>query len=191
MRAQGGLPRWWFGLVGVTGVALILGVLHALWFAPTERTMGTVQRIFYYHVSSAWTAFVAFFINFLACLAYVKTRRPKWDAVAVSAAEVGVIFGTVNLITGPIWAKPVWGIWWTWDARLTSTLVMWLLYVSYLLLRQFAAEHPGPRGGGPPRGGGAAGRAGAPGRGGPLRAQDAGGAGHPVAPGDRGERAGE
>ncbi|GBC76981.1 Heme exporter protein C [bacterium HR08] len=145
MRAQGVLPRWWFGLVGATGIALILGVLHALWFAPTERTMGTVQRIFYYHVSSAWTAFVAFFINFLACLAYLKTRRPKWDAVAVSAAEVGVIFGTVNLITGPIWAKPVWGIWWTWDARLTSTLVMWLLYVSYLLLRQFAAEHPGQR----------------------------------------------
>jgi heme exporter protein C len=145
MNNKQGLPNWWFALVAVTFAALMYGLYHALILAPTERTMGTVQRIFYYHVSSAWTAMVAYFINFVGSIAYLKTRRDRWDALAASAAEVGLVFGTVNLITGPIWAKPVWGIWWTWDARLTSTFVMWLLYVSYLLLRQFAADRPNQR----------------------------------------------
>lgn len=138
-------PRWWSVIVVATMAALIGGVYAALVWAPTERTMGTVQRIFYYHVSSAWTAFVAYFVNLAASLAYLRRRQLTWDAAAVSAAELGVLFNTVNLVTGPIWAKPVWGIWWTWDARLTSTFVMWLLYVSYLLLRQFTAESPNQR----------------------------------------------
>ncbi|HXF03833.1 MAG TPA: cytochrome c biogenesis protein CcsA [Blastocatellia bacterium] len=145
MRTEEKFPRWWSVIVGVTVAALIGGVYAALLWAPTERTMGTVQRIFYYHVSSAWTAFVAYFVTLVASLAYLRRRQLTWDAAAVSAAELGVLFNTVNLITGPIWAKPVWGIWWTWDARLTSTFVMWLLYVSYLLLRQFTAESPNQR----------------------------------------------
>ncbi len=97
--------------------------------------MGDVQRIFYVHVACAWTGFVSFFLVFLANLGYLARRDPRFDWLAVSAAEIGVAFCSVVLITGPLWAKPVWGIWWTWDARLTSTFVLWLLYVAYLLLR--------------------------------------------------------
>src|SRR5450432_1497193 len=107
--------------------------------APTERSMGDVQRIFYYHVPSAWTAFLLFFINFAASITYLIKRRPAADILALTTGEVGVVFLTVNLVTGPIWARPVWGIWWTWDWRLTSTLVMWLIYVSYLVLRRFSS----------------------------------------------------
>jgi|SRR5271169_6613457 len=112
---------------------------QALVVAPTEQTMGDVQRIFYYHVPSAWVAFLCFFLNFLASVAYLVTRRSNADALAVAGAEVGVVFCTIVLITGPIWARPVWGIWWTWDARLTTTLVLWLIYVSYLVLRKYAS----------------------------------------------------
>lgn len=111
----------------------------ALQVAPTERTMGDVQRIFYYHVPSGWVAFLCFFINFVACIFYLAKRSESSDAMAAASAEVGVVFCTVLLITGPLWARPVWGIWWTWDARLTTTLVLWLIYVSYLVLRRFAA----------------------------------------------------
>jgi len=123
-------------------VLLLLGAAAygALYVAPTERTMGTIQRIFYIHVPSAWTGLTAFFICFVANLFYVFRRQPRWDWLAVSAAEVGLAFTTVVLITGPVWAHPVWGIWWTWDARLTSTFVLWLLYVSYLLLRTLVEE---------------------------------------------------
>jgi heme exporter protein C len=106
--------------------------------------MGDVQRIFYYHVPSAWTAFLLFFINFAASITYLINRRPAADILALTTAEVGVVFLTVNLVTGPIWARPVWGIWWTWDWRLTSTLVMWLIYVSYLLLRRFSSGGEAP-----------------------------------------------
>ena len=115
------------------------GLYQAIYAAPTEMTMGEIQRIFYYHVPSAWTAMVLFFANFVASILYLATRRQTVDAWAVSFAEVGVVFNTVVLVTGPLWAKPVWGIWWTWDARLTTTLVLWLIYVSYLLLRRFSA----------------------------------------------------
>ena len=123
-------------------VFLLLGAAAygALFVAPTEKTMGTIQRIFYLHVSSAWTGLTAFFVCFIGNLMYVWRREPRWDWVAVSAAEVGLVFTTVVLVTGPIWAHPVWGIWWTWDARLTSTFVLWLLYVSYLLLRTLIEE---------------------------------------------------
>jgi heme exporter protein C len=117
---------------------LTVGLHWALNVAPTEATMGNVQRIFYYHVPSAWTAFLLFFMNFIASIIYLWRRNAAVDAFALSTAEVGVVFCTVVLVTGPIWAKPVWGIWWTWDARLTSTLVLWLIYVSYLILRRYS-----------------------------------------------------
>jgi len=120
--------------LALLGYAFYLG----MYVAPTEATMGDVQRIFYYHVPSAWTAFVCFLANFVASIAYLLKRGQRADAVAVAAAEVGVVFCTIVLITGPLWARPVWGIWWTWDARLTSTLILWLIYVSYLILRKFA-----------------------------------------------------
>jgi heme exporter protein C len=123
-------------------VAVLLGVAGycALFVAPTEATMGVIQRIFYFPVPSWWLAFVAFAIVLVSNLAYLRGRNPKWDWLGVSAAEVGVAFVTVGLVTGPIWAHPVWGIWWTWDARLTSAFVLWVLYVSYLLLRNLIEE---------------------------------------------------
>src|SRR5256885_4936807 len=121
-----------------TLVLLSWGLHQALDVAPTEQTMGDIQRIFYYHVPSAWVSFLCFFANFLASIWYLASKNLKADAIAVSTAEVGVVFCSIVLVTGPLWAKPVWGIWWTWDARLTSTFIMWLIYISYLLLRRFS-----------------------------------------------------
>jgi heme exporter protein C len=142
-------------LVIVTGVLLwlamslaLMPVIHiaglTVYGAPTEQTMGSVQRIFYYHVPSAWTAFILFFINFGASIYYLIKRCDIADVLALVCAEVGVVFLTVNLVTGPIWARPVWGIWWTWDWRLTSTLIVWLIYVSYLMLRRFSSSSQTP-----------------------------------------------
>lgn len=125
-------------LAALTALLLAYGFYQAMWVAPTERTMGDVQRIFYYHASSAWTAFCLFFTNLFASVIYLVRKNPKADALAVASAEVGVVFCTIVLVTGPIWARPVWGIWWTWDVRLTTTLVLWLIYVSYLVLRRFS-----------------------------------------------------
>jgi len=192
-----------FPILGLlTAVLLSYALYEALVVAPTEQTMGDVQRIFYYHVPSAWTAFLLFFHNFLASVQYLVRRDPKTDAIAnwvvialgvltciapyafrnllpagvypssvvttgiafvglyflihklfseqqtdmlaLTTAEVGVVFCTVVLVTGPIWARPVWGIWWTWDVRLTSTLVLWLIYVSYLVLRRFSSSGQTP-----------------------------------------------
>ena len=128
-------------IFGAIAILLVLASAYAAFFiAPEERTMGTIQRIFYLHVASAWAGFTAFFLCFIGNLLYVWKRAQKYDWLAVSGAEVGLAFTTVVLITGPIWAHPVWGIWWTWDARLTSTFVLWLLYVSYLLLRTLVEE---------------------------------------------------
>ncbi len=131
-------------LAVLTGVLLSYALYEALVAAPTEQTMGPVQRIFYYHVPSAWTAFILFFINFFASIVYLIWRANKADIVALVTAEVGVVFCTVVLVTGPIWARPVWGIWWTWDLRLTLTLVLWLIYVSYLALRRFSSSGQTP-----------------------------------------------
>jgi heme exporter protein C len=192
-----------FPILGVlTAVFLSYALYQALVVAPQEQTMGDVQRIFYYHVPSAWTAFLLFAINFLASILYLVRRNPRTDKVAsgvvialavlscvgayvfkgslpkdvfpssvattgivvaglyflirkyfseqgtdilaLTTAEVGVVFCTVVLVTGPLWARPVWGIWWTWDIRLTSTLVLWLIYVSYLVLRHFSSSGETP-----------------------------------------------
>jgi len=134
-----------FPILGLLTAGLLTYALYqALVVAPTEQTMGDVQRIFYYHVPSAWTAFLLFSINFLASVWYLLRRNPVADMVAVTTAEVGVAFCTVVLVTGPLWARPVWGIWWTWDLRLTSTLVLWLIYVSYLVLRRFSSSGQTP-----------------------------------------------
>jgi len=126
-------------LAVLTAIFLCYAAYQALVVAPTEKTMGDVQRIFYYHVPSAWTAFLLFFVNLVASVVYLLRRNAKADAVAVVSAEVGVVFCTIVLVTGPIWARPVWGIWWApGDVRLTSTLVLWLIYVSYLALRHFS-----------------------------------------------------
>ena len=129
-------------VVGGAAVLLLLGsAAYASFFiAPTDARQGLIYRILFLHVSSAWTGLTAFLISFIANLLYVWRRQPKWDWLGLSAVEVGLAFTTVVLITGPIWAHPVWGIWWTWSPRLTSTFVLWLLYVAYLLLRTLIEE---------------------------------------------------
>jgi heme exporter protein C len=133
-------------ILAVLGALLLAYSTYlALVVAPTERTMGDVQRIFYYHVPSAWTAFLLFSVNLVASVIYLVRRSARADAVALVSAEVGVVFCTIVLVTGPIWARPVWGIWWTWDLRLTLTLVLWLIYVSYLVLRKFSDSSQTPK----------------------------------------------
>jgi len=102
--------------------------------------MGDVQRIFYFHVASWWIAFLAFAIVFAASVAYLATRRRQYDTLALASAEIGVVFTSMGLFTGPLWAKPAWGIYWTWDARLTTALVLWLIYVGYLMLRRYVPD---------------------------------------------------
>ncbi len=136
-RASAGVP--WAGTIAVVALMTVAGYA-ALFAAPEERTMGVIQRIFYFHAPSGMTAFVAFFTCFVANILYLFKREMRWDWLGVAAAEVGTVFNTVVLVTGPIWARPVWGIWWTWDARLTSTFVLWLLYIAYLLLRTLVED---------------------------------------------------
>ena len=130
-----------FLLLLVVSILLAINMFLIFMWAPTEVHMGHVQRIFYIHVPSAWIAFLAFGIVFFGSIQYLRTREQKWDNLASASAELGVVFTTLVLVTGPIWAKPVWGIWWTWDVRLTTTLVLWLIYVSYLMVRSYSGNH--------------------------------------------------
>jgi len=120
----------------VTVGLLAYGTYQGLAVAPTEATMGDAQRIFYYHVPAAATGFSLFILNCIASIIYLW-KRPAWaDALAVTGAEAGLVFFGVVLATGPIWARYAWGKWWVWDARLLSSLILWLLYLSYLVLRR-------------------------------------------------------
>ncbi len=133
----------------VLGVTMALGIAVALYMAlieaPRERTMGDLQRIFYFHVPAAISGMTALAVNFVASLMYVIRKNRWWDHLALSAAEIGVMFLCMVLVTGPIWAKPVWFVWWTWSPRLTSSLILCLLYVAYLLIRNYI-EDPERRG---------------------------------------------
>lgn len=128
----------------LTAALLSFALYESLIAAPVDQLQGNVYRILYYHAPSAWTAFILFGINFVASVVYLVRRNEKADVLAFVTAEVGVVFCTVVLVTGPLWARPVWGIWWTWDWRLTSTFVLWLIYVSYLLLRRFSSSGQTP-----------------------------------------------
>jgi heme exporter protein C len=129
--------KLFFAFAAFSCVFLAYGTYQGLVVAPTEETMGNVQRIFYVHVPAATVAFTLFFVNFLASIYYLWKRSAKADALAATTAEVGVVFCSVVLITGPIWARYAWGTWWSpWDMRLNTTLMLWLLYVSYLMMRR-------------------------------------------------------
>lgn len=125
----------WIGLLALAGIAVWL-VLAAL--APVERTQGVIQKIFYAHVPCVPPAYLGFILTAIGGIGYLRTRKPSWDRLALSGAEVGIVFCTLMLITGPLWAKPVWGHWWVWDLRLVLTLVLWFIYLAYLFLRAFA-----------------------------------------------------
>lgn len=125
-------------IILIPGMALALYM--ALMQAPRETTMGDLQRIFYFHVAAAIAGMTAFAINFICSIAYVTRRNRRWDSLALSAAELGVVYLMIVLITGPIWAKPAWFVWWTWSPRLTLSLVLCLLYISYLLIRNYIED---------------------------------------------------
>ncbi len=123
-----------------TYLAILTALAMAFLYAPTEKTMGDVQRIFYFHVPSAWASFVAFGVVAVASILFLRTGKNKWDMMAQSSAQVGVMFLTLVLITGPLWAKPVWNVYWTWDARLTTSFILWLIFIAYLMLRSYVAD---------------------------------------------------
>ena len=123
---------------------MLVTVYLVFMWAPTEQNLGVSQRIFYVHVPLGWIGMVSIFVVGIARVIHLLTRKNLWDAIAYSAAELGVIFATLILITGAIWAKPVWGVWWSWDPKLTTTLILWFVYVGYLMVRSFSA--PGSQG---------------------------------------------
>ena len=134
----GGLPRLKTALAAITGVVMLVNLYLIFMVAPTDSVLGHVQRVFYFHVPIAIMSFLAFFVVFIGSLMYLIKRTPKWDAVAHASAEVGVVFVTLALLTGIIWARPVWNTWWTWEPRLTTTMILWLIYVAYLMVRSYA-----------------------------------------------------
>ena len=131
--------------VAVTIALMIWGFYQAWYVAPVDGMQGEISRVFYYHVPNAMLFFLFFAISLVGSIGYLAyrqklpSRAQASDALALAGAEVGVLYCTVVLATGPLWGRRAWGIWWTWDARLTTTLVLWLIYVSYLLMRRFAA----------------------------------------------------
>ena len=126
-------------LLLVASAALLLADLALIFlWVPTDVVLGVVQRIFYFHVPAALIGFIGFFIVFIASIGYLAKGTRGWDRVAHSAAEIGVVFLTVALITGSIWARPVWGTWWTWDPKLTASFVLWVIYVGYLMVRAYS-----------------------------------------------------
>ena len=137
MENRNTINRW---LLGLSLVLMIAALYLIFLYVPTEETMGVVQRIFYFHVPLAWVSFLAFFVVFLGSILYLWKRNSKWDILASSSAEVGAVFTTLFLITGSIWAKPIWGAWWTWSPRLTTAMILWLIYLAYLLVRAYASD---------------------------------------------------
>lgn len=131
-------------LAAATGLFLLASMYLIFAWVPTEASMGIVQRIFYIHVSSAAVAFAGFFLGGFAAIGYMLNRAGKRDDLSVACNEVGLLFASVNLITGCLWAKPVWGVYWAWDPRLTSMLLLALIYAAYLILRESISE-PGQR----------------------------------------------
>ncbi|HEX2275765.1 MAG TPA: heme ABC transporter permease CcmC [Candidatus Tectomicrobia bacterium] len=128
------------GLGIVALLAVMVGLYLAFFYAPPDALQGDVQRIMYVHVPTAWVAFFAFFVVFLASIVYLWKRLPEADRLAYASAEIGVLFTALTLIDGSIWGKPTWGTWWTWDARLTTTAILFVIYVGYLMLRSFIDE---------------------------------------------------
>ncbi|MGD1994318.1 MAG: cytochrome c biogenesis protein CcsA [Anaerolineae bacterium] len=128
-------------LLLLSAVAVLTALGMVFLYAPRELTMGDVQRIFYFHVASAWVGFFAFFVTFLAGIAYLMQSRRRWDILALSSVEVGLTFITMTVATGALWAKPVWGTYWTWEPRLTISAVQLLIYIAYGMLRA-AIDNP-------------------------------------------------
>lgn len=126
----------------LTLVLMVAALFMVFVYVPTEAVQGIVQRIFYFHVPCAWVAFAAFALVAISGIFYLWLGQQVWDDLGYAAAESGMVFCTLVLVTGSIWARPIWGAWWTWDSRLTTTLILWLLYGGYLMLRAMADDTP-------------------------------------------------
>ncbi len=140
-RPAGALLPWrdvW--LPAATAVAMAVALWLVFVVVPSERVQGTVQRIFYFHVHLAWMAFGGFVVTAGASVAYLARGQRAADRLAEASAEVGLLYTTLVLVTGPLWARPIWGVWWTWDPRLTMTVVLWAIYASYLMLRRLGGR---------------------------------------------------
>ena len=133
-------PRLLRVLDVVSVIFLITATLIVFFFAPMERVMGAVQRVFYFHVSAGWVGMLGFGVAMVAGVAYLVTHRSQWDVVGLAGVEIGMVFMLVCIITGSIWARPIWNTWWTWDPRLTTATIMELAYAAYLMLRQGIEE---------------------------------------------------
>ena len=125
------------GLLIVSAALMAVTLYMVFMWVPTEQNLGVSQRIFYFHVPLGWIGMVSIMVVAVASFMHLITGKAKWDSLAYATAELGVIFATLILVTGSIWAKPVWGVWWTWDAKLTTTLVLWFIYVGYLMIRAY------------------------------------------------------
>ncbi len=135
-------PKRTLRILNISAALLVLLSLYMVFvYAPREVIMGAVQRVFYYHVAAGWVGALAFLVTLCVSILYLATNDVRWDHVALSSVEIGVVFTTMNIASGSIWARPIWNTWWTWDPRLTTATVMWLLYVAYLMLRQ-GMENP-------------------------------------------------
>jgi len=127
------VPAW---MLGLAALAMLVHLYLVFVWVPTEATMGIIQRVFYFHVPAAMTSFAACFVGGIASVLYLVKRQNKWDDLSVAANETVVVFEAVNIVMGSIWARRVWGIWWTWDAKLTSAFLLLFLYAAYLLIRR-------------------------------------------------------
>ncbi|MFQ5889119.1 MAG: cytochrome c biogenesis protein CcsA [Gemmatimonadota bacterium] len=128
-------------LLGLLALTVLLGgSVVGLFVVPADAVQGEVQRLMYVHVPSAWLAMLAFFVVFVMSVLYVVQRDARWDLVAASSAEIGVVFTALTLALGSLWGKPTWGVWWTWEPRLTTTAIMLAIYVGYLAVRSFADD---------------------------------------------------
>jgi heme exporter protein C len=127
-------------LTWIVCAAMLIALYGALLFAEREQVMGDIQRIFYVHLPLAWVGFIAFGHACWAAVQYLRTGRREWDLTSAAAAEIGVLFATLVIITGSLWARPVWGTWWTWDPQLVTYLILWFIYAGYLVLRAAAGD---------------------------------------------------
>lgn len=135
-----GRDRWW-NLLGIAGLlTVVVGLYMGFIYAPADRVQGDVQRIFYMHVPMAWLAYIAYAALFVGAVGYLWKRDLKWDRLARASAELGFVLTTLVLISGSLWGRPIWGAWWQWEARLTTTLILWFIYLGYFLVRSFAGD---------------------------------------------------
>jgi heme exporter protein C len=131
-------------LRAISAAAMAVALFVVFLVAPREAVMGDLQRIFYFHVSSAWVGYLALFVSLVGSVLFLTRRELRWDRLALCSVEIGLVFMTGAIITGSIWAKATWGVWWTWEPRLTTSAVLWAIYASYMTLRR-AMEDQGRR----------------------------------------------